>query len=314
MAYKAPGKHFGTGVSVRKFFKLFPDDKTAEAWFVKQRWPHRISCPHCHSENVQTNAKHKSMPYRCRARECAKRFSVKTGTVMQSSKLGYQAWLFAIYLLSTNLKSISSMKLHRDLEVTQKTAWHLAHRIRQGWNPAKKQAFAGPVEVDETYWGGKRKNMSNAKRKHLKGRGPVGKTAVIGAKDRATNRVAVEVVDDTTSRTLTGFVAGTTKPGAKVYTDDALAYGSLPNREAVKHSLREYVRGEIHTNGIESFWSMFKRAHMGTFHKISPRHLHRYVGEFAGRHNMREHDTLDQMHLVANGMVGKRLRYRELVA
>ena len=314
MAYKAPGKHFRTGISVRQFFKMFPDDQSAEAWFVKRRWPDGISCPHCHGDNIQTNAAHKSMPFRCRARGCGKRFSVKTGTVMHSSKVGHQNWLFAIYLVSTNLEGISSMKLHRDLEVTQKTAWHLAHRIRQGWNPAVKSAFNGPVEVDETYFGGKRKNMSNAKRKTLTGRGPVGKTAVVGAKDRATNRVAARVVDDTTGRTLQGFVSDSAKPGAKVYTDEALAYDSVPNREAVRHSLREFVRGEVHTNGIESFWSMLKRAHMGIFHKISTRHLHRYVGEFAGRHNMREHDTLDQMHIVADGMVGKRLRYRELVA
>ena len=314
MAYKAPGKHFREGVSVRKFFKLFPDDNTAEAWFVKQRWPDGVTCPHCHSENVQTNCAHKSMPYRCRAKECGKRFSFKTGTVMQSSKLGYQTWLFAIYLISTNLKSISSMKLHRDLDVTQKTAWHLAHRIRQGWNPNRKRAFAGPVEVDETFMGGKRKNMSNAKRKTLTGRGPVGKTAVLGIKNRNTNEVAAKVVDDTQIGTVTDFVTKNTKTGAKVYTDDALAYGWLLNRKSVKHSLQEYVRGEVHTNGIESFWSMLKRAHMGTFHQISTRHLHRYVGEFAGRHNMRDFDTIEQMEIVADRMVGKRLRYKELVA
>ena len=314
MTYKAPGKHFRKGVSVPQFFHMFPDDKTAEEWFVEKRWPDGVTCPHCHSDNVQTNAAHKSMPYRCRDKSCAKRFSVKTGTVMQSSKLGYQTWLLAIYLISTNLKSISSMKLHRDLDVTQKTAWHLAHRIRQGWNPNGKRSFSGPVEVDETFMGGKRKNMSNAKRKILTGRGPVGKIAVLGIKDRDTNEVAAKVVDDTQIHTVTDFVTKNTKPGAKVYTDDALSYGWLLNRESVRHSAKEFVRGDVSTQGIESFWSMLKRAHMGTFHQLSARHLHRYVGEFSGRHNMREFDTLDQMEIVADRMVGKRLRYKELIA
>ncbi len=318
MTYNAPGKHFRKGISHKEFFQLFPNDAAAEQWFVTQRWPEGIRCPHCGSDNVQTGAKHETMDYRCRKSKkkggCDRFFSTKTGTVMEASNIGYQDWLFAMFLVATNLKGVSSMKLRRDLGVTQKTAWHLAHRIRQGWSSTKKQTFAGPVEVDETYMGGKRKNMSNAKRERLEGRGAIGKIAVVGAKDRETKKVVAEVVGDTTSRTLKGFVSRNTQPTAKVYTDNAPAYDSLPNRESVNHSIREFVKGEIHTNGIESFWSMLKRAHMGTFHHLSPWHLHRYVDEFAGRHNMREHDTLDQMHLVADGMVGKRLRYRELVA
>lgn len=139
-------------------------------------------------------------------------------------------------------------------------------------------------------------------------------TAVTGIKDRATNQVRARVVRNTKSETLSRFIMEHTEPGAKVYTDDAAACDVLPNREAVNHSRLEYVWGDVHTNGVESFWSMLKRAHVGTFHKISPEHLDRYVSEFAGRHNMRELDTLAQMTELARRMEGKRLRYKDLVS
>jgi transposase-like protein len=175
----------------------------------------------------------------------------------------------------------------------------------------------GPVEVDEAYFGGKRRNMSNAKRAELAGtgRGAVGKTAVVGAKDRATNKVNARVVAETGRTTLHGFVADNAAPGAKVYTDDASAYDGIPNpHETVKHSVSEYVRGAVHTNRIESFWAMLRRGHQGTFHKISPKHLQRYVDEFATRHNMREEDTIAMMERTVAMMDGKRLTYAALIA
>ena len=159
--------------------------------------------------------------------------------------------------------------------------------------------------------------MSNTKRKELAGtgRGAVGKIAVVGAKDRATKRVRAKVVESTDKATLQGFVIDHTAPGATVYSDEASAYEGLSfKHESVKHSVAEYVRDMAHTNGMESFWSMLKRAHMGTFHKMSPKHLDRYVTEFEGRHNVRENDTIDQMGAVVQGMGRKRLRYRELIA
>ena len=296
--------------------KKFPDDATSEAWFISRRWPNGIACPHCGSTNVQTGAKHKSMPFRCREKECAKRFSAKTGTVMEGSKLGFQVWMIATYLFSTSLKSVSSMKLHRDLNIDQRSAWFLAHRLRVAL-AEQGEVFAGPVEVDETYFGGRRKNMSNSKRKELEGtgRGTAGKVAVVGAKDRDSNRVAAKVVENTDAPTLQGFVREHAGEEATVYTDEHRSYESLPfDHETVKHSLSEYVKGDIHTNGIESLWSTLKRAHKGTFHKLSPKHLDRYVQEFAGRHNLRELDTIDIIASVTTGMDGKRLRYRELIA
>ena len=313
----APGKAFRKGMSLAKLLRKFPDDATAEAWFINRRWPNgEVCCPYCGSLNVQIGAKHKTMPYRCREKGCTKWFSTKTGTVMEGSKLGFQVWIIAIYLMTTNLKSVSSMKLHRDLDINQRSAWFLAHRLRMAL--AKKgTSFGGPVEVDETYVGGKRANMSNKRRKEMTelGRGPVGKAVVAGAKDRKTKKVRAKVVTGTDKETLHEFVADSAARDATIYSDEASVYGSLPNpHAAVNHSALEYVRGDVHVNGVESFWAMLKRAHKGTFHKLSPKHLDRYIQEFVGRHNLREKNTLKIMHAIVDGMHGKRLKYKDLIA
>ncbi len=241
MAQKAPGKHYREGISLPKLFKMFPSDEAAEKWFTKERWADGPHCPHCGSVNALSGAAHKTMPYRCREKECRKRFSVRTGTCMEASNLGFQIWAIAIYLMSTSLKGVSSMKLHRDLDITQKSAWHLAMRLRKALeDDGVSLPFTGPVEADETYFGGRRKNMHKSKRKGLTGRGAVGKTAVVGVKDRDTNRVSANVVRDTTGETLRGFVEARSQASAQVYTDDATAYkGILRPHEAVRHSAGE---------------------------------------------------------------------------
>ena len=244
------------------------------------------------------------MPYRCRS--CGKRFSAKTGTVMESSNLGYQTWALAAYLLTTNLKGVSSMKLHRDLGITQKSAWHLAHRLREVWADADGH-FQGPVEVDETYIGGKARN------RHA-GAAVADKTAVAGIKDRSTGQVRAEVVARTDTPTLAGFVQRHARPGAQLHSDDHAGYRGFNRHAIVRHTRGEYVIGDVHINGIESFWSMLKRGYIGTYHRMSPKHLDRYVGEFAGRHNARSLDTIDQLRAMARAMVGRRLRYRELIS
>ena len=263
--------------------------------------------------NVLVGTAHRSMPYRCRP--CRRYFSVKTGTVMEDSKLGCQTWAVAIYLLTTGLKGQSAMKLHRDLGITQKTAWHLAHRIRRSW-AGGAPAFSGPVETDETFIGGRMHNMSKARRATLQAEDSSGKTIVVGAKDRGTNEVAAAVVPDTARTTLRGFLRRQVKPGAVLYTDEHAAYTGIPDfrHTIVRHSVKEYVRWQAHTNGMESFWSMPKRGYVGTYHRMSTKHLGRYVDEFAGRHNARNKDTADQMATMASGLVGKRLPYADLVA
>jgi len=313
MAQSGPGKSHRKGISLRKLIRTFPDDDAARAWFEAIIWPDGPYCPRCGSLNVQCGIKHKTMTHRCRECDGRPMFSLKTGNVMEGSKLGYQTWAIAIFLVTVNLKGVSSMKLHRDLEITQKSAWHLAHRLRKAMGGGKP-LFAGPAEADESYWGGKERNKHGAKKQRA-GRGPVGKTPVAGIRDRATGHVDAEVVARTDAETLQRFVTDRTEAGAIVYTDEASAYRGIPRKhETVKHSAGEYVRGMATTNGIESFWAMLRRGHDGTFHHFSRKHLGRYVAEFASRHNMRNADTIDMMETLAVGAVGKRLRYRELIA
>ncbi|MDE0678861.1 MAG: IS1595 family transposase, partial [Gammaproteobacteria bacterium] len=192
MTKKAPGKFERKGLTIIDLFRMFPDDEAAEKWFEDQRWPDRHKCcTDCGSMNYAVVANRRPMPYRCR--DCRSYFSVKKGTVMQSSKIGLQKWLFAMYMMSTSLKGAASMKVYRELGITQKTAWFLTQRIREGFMKGTK-SMVGPVEVDETYVGGKRGNMHASRRKKFEGRGTVGKTAVVGVKDRDSNTVTAKVV------------------------------------------------------------------------------------------------------------------------
>ena len=308
----APGRSDREGMTILDLMQRFPTEDAARNWFEQQIWPNGRYCPHCGSTETFENPASESRPYRCKA--CGQHFSVRLGTVMERSKISLQKWAIAIYLHLTSLKGVSSMKLHRDIGVTQKTAWFMLQRIREAWDSGDLEQFAGPVEVDETYMGGKERNKHKGK-KIKAGRGTVGKTAVVGAKDRKTNKIKAAVAKVTDAKTLQGFVIATTLVGATVYTDDAAAYRGMPfDHASVRHSVGEYVDGMAHTNGIESFWSMLKRAHKGVYHKMSAKHLQRYINEFAGRHGVRGDDTLDQMKLVVAGMVGKRLMYRDLVS
>ena len=311
MAHKAPGKSHRKGLTLLQVADMFKDEETSKTWLAEQRWPEGPHCPYCDSPNVQSNIKHKTMTHRCRDCEDKPMFSIKTGTVMEGSKLKYRIWAIGIYLFTTNIKGISSMKLHRELGIGQKAAWFMLHRLRKAYE-IEVGPFSGPVEVDETFIGGKEKNKHEDKRSHT--RGPSGKAVVVGMKDRKTNKVIAKPVPDRTKEEIHGFIREAVSPESKVYSDDHKSYLGLPyDHESVNHSVGEYVRNQAHTNGVESFWALMKRGYYGTYHRISPKHLGRYVNEFSGRHNVREQDTIVQMGLLAKGMAGKRLPYKELV-
>ena len=313
MTQPAPGRSHREGISIIELSDMFPDEASAREWFESRVWPDGRYCPRCGS--VKTHeASHAKSPYRCT--DCRSYFSVKTGTALEASKVALRKWVFAIYLETTSLKGVSSMKLHRDIHVTQRTAWFMLHRLREAFamSGAAAEPFAGPIEIDETFFGGREANKHSHKKQRL-GRGGVGKAVIAGAKDRATNEVRAEVVEGTDAKTLQKFVAETAAAGATVYTDDAKAYKGMPfDHASVRHSVGEYVSGMAHTNGIESFWATLKRAHKGVYHKISPKHLNRYVRQFSGKHNARDADTIRQMQDIVARMVGKRLMYRDLVA
>ena len=225
------------GITFMQAARMFSTEAKAEAWFIQKRWGSRanITCPKCGEASVCEIKSRNPLPFQCTKPECRKCFSVKTGSVMQSSKLPLTHWAIAYYLITTNLKGISSCKLARELGITQKSAWHMLNRIRQSWDD-NSDRFHGPVEVDEMYHGGAVKNRPISKRQRIGG-GPKGKAVVLGMKDRFSDRILAMHVPDQRGTTIRPIVAAHTEPDAKVYTDDSIIYNGLQrSRESVNHS------------------------------------------------------------------------------
>lgn len=292
--------------SLIKFFQQFPTEEKSAEYFEKLRWGEVVVCPYCGSVHISRT---KLMPYRCK--DCRKHFNVRTGTALAESRLHLQKWLLAIYILTNAKKGISSVQLAEYLDITQKSAWFLAHRIRESFVPDSAK-LVGIIEVDETYIGGKEKNKHNSK-KLKEGRGTVGKQPVIGLKSRV-GTVKSFVIYATDTQTLTDSIRKNVEVESHVYTDEWRAYKNLDefNHQKVNHSVGEFVKEQIFTNGIESFWALVKRGYYGIYHQWSVKHLQRYINEFCLRQNVV--GDLEKISYTFLNSLGKRLMYRDLIA
>jgi transposase-like protein len=284
----------------------------AVAHFTAIRWRNGAFCPYCGSTKVYNFSDKRT--HKCG--DCRQRFSIKVGTIFEDSKVPLRKWLMAIWLLTSHRKGIASTQLAKDIEVTQKTAWFMLHRLRHAAMTKSFNApLAGSVEIDETFVGGKERNKHASKREH-KGRGGVGKAVVMGLIERG-GELRAGPVKDTKGETLQRVVRANVAVGSNVYTDEAAAYRGLDrdfHHFTVNHGAGEYVRHiHAHTNSIEGVWALLKRQIIGIHHWVSPKHLSRYVNEMSWRYNRREMAEGARVNALIADADG-RLTYRALIA
>jgi transposase-like protein len=300
-------------ISTFQLFEMFPDAETARLYLESRLWPNGVTCPTCAGQDRITTRK--GGFYRCNA--CKLDFTVRTGTIFERSHVPLHKWVYAMYLVVTARKGISSMQLAKEIGITQKSAWFVLQRLREAC-AGKMDKLSGIVEVDETFVGGKEGNKHESK-KLKAGRGAVGKTAVMGLRERGGRTIAMKV-ENTDRETLQNAIYDNVQLGSTLMTDEAAAYNGLNGvffkHETVNHLGGEYRRGDASTNGIESVWSLLKRGIYGTWHQVSAKHLDRYVDEVAFRlnaGNVARH-TLNRLDSFIVAVDGKRLTYARLIA
>lgn len=293
--------------------KFHSEDRCRE-YLEELRWPEGIRCPRCHSDSVSRITTRDQLD----CNECRYRFSVKSGTIFHDSHLPLRKWFAAVYLMCEARKGVSANQLKRTLKVAYKTAWYLCHRIRAALKDADTTPLDDTVEVDETYLGGKAKNMSKARRKAIReSGGKFPKTMVLGAIERG-GSIRLKVERHADRQTLHGFIRQNIAPDTKwIYTDDWEAYKGIEDHDTghdtVNHSADEYVRGDVHTNTVESAFSLFKRSVVGAYHQISAKHLPAYLDEFEFRFDNRKNPYLFRDTLLRL-IEADSLRYEQLTA
>jgi transposase-like protein len=301
-------------ISTFQLFEMFPTAESARLYLESRLWPDGPVCPACKaSERITTR---KGGFYRCNA--CQIDFTIRTGTIFERSHVPLHKWLYAMYLLVTARKGISSLQLAKEIGITQKSAWFVLHRIREACGGPKLTKLKGIVELDECFIGGKERNKHEHK-KLKAGRGAVGKTAVLGMRERD-GRTILAPMNERTMQAVTEQIHGNIELGTQLYTDDGIVFSDLDGlffkHESVNHSAGEYSRGVATTNSIESVWAVLKRGVYGTFHHISPKHVGRYTDEFAWRlneGNVKNHTT-ERLDSMVGAISGKRLTYERLTA
>jgi transposase-like protein len=306
--------------SISDFYEKLPDEEACVSYLEQKRWGGNPTCPHCDSENPYRT----KVGFKCSNGDCHKKFSVKVGTIFESSKLPLQKWFVALYMVSTAKKGISSHQLGRQIGVTQKTAWFMLHRIREMLEEEapEKLGEEKPVEVDETYVGGKESNKHVGKKRvggdsHLTCDGGhyTPKKPVIGIVERDGN-IRLKFIPQGTREHMIKAIYENVHVGSTVYTDEHRAYSQLFNQfnhATVRHSHYQYRKGNAYTNSIENFWSLLKRAVIGVYHHLSAKHFDRYLIEMAARFNTRKMSNSDRFEKFISQCNG-RLRYKTLIS
>lgn len=300
-------------ISTFELFNLIPDAETARLYLESRLWPNGVTCPTCAGRERITNRKGDF--YRCN--RCETTFTVRTGTIFERSHVPLHKWVYAMYLVVTARKGISSMQFAKEIGVTQKTAWFMLQRLREACS-GKMDKLSGLIEVDECFVGGKEANKHESKKLRA-GRGSVGKTAVVGLRERGGRTIAFPI-ENTDKEALQGAVLNNVEIGSQVMTDEASGYqgmdGLFYSHETVNHGAGEYSRDGVCTNGIESVWALLKRGVYGTWHHISAKHVARYVNEVTFRLNAGNvaNHTLDRLDSFISAVDGQRLTYKRLTA